>query len=93
MAWDPKRLEALFSLLPRSSAVALKLAREHDDNVAGQAWLHAGGRRRIRHAVEVRADHARQGAFVGQRQRGVELGGGPADELLRLRSSDQKGEI
>ncbi|WP_422098413.1 DUF72 domain-containing protein [Variovorax sp.] len=74
MAWDPERFEAFFSLLPRSSAAALKLAREHDDNVAGQAWLHTGGRRRIRHAVEVRDDSFVDPAFIAQlRRHGIAL--------------------
>lgn len=74
MAWEPERFEAFFSLLPATTAAALKLAREHDDNVAGRTWLHGGGRRRLRHAVEVRDPSFVDPAFIAQlRRHGIAL--------------------
>jgi uncharacterized protein YecE (DUF72 family) len=53
--FDAERLASFFALLPRDSEAAARLAKRHDDRVAGRSWTEAGGRRRrLRHAIEVR---------------------------------------
>jgi uncharacterized protein YecE (DUF72 family) len=52
--FDPERLAEFFALLPRDATAAARLARRHDHRVAGRSWTRAIGRRRIRHAIEVR---------------------------------------
>ncbi len=42
---------------------------------------------------DVGADHARQRAFIGERQRAVIQGLGLRDQFFRLRSAAQKREI
>jgi uncharacterized protein YecE (DUF72 family) len=52
--FDPERLTTFFALLPRNTEDAARLARKHDPRVEGRAWMHTTGRRRLRHALEVR---------------------------------------
>lgn len=54
--FDPEKLEAFFSILPRDTAEAALLARRHDARVTGRSYLAAGPKRRLRHAIEVRHD-------------------------------------
>jgi uncharacterized protein YecE (DUF72 family) len=54
MRYDPERLDAFFSLLPRDARSVRALAREHDARVAGRSLLEPARGLRIRHAVEVR---------------------------------------
>jgi uncharacterized protein YecE (DUF72 family) len=54
MRYDPERLDAFFSLLPRDARSVGALARRHDERVAGRSVLKAVRGLRIRHAVEVR---------------------------------------
>jgi uncharacterized protein YecE (DUF72 family) len=58
--FDPKQLEAFFSLLPRTTTEALALARKHDARLDDRDWLEAQPDRPIRHALE-----ARHPDFVG----------------------------
>ena len=52
MRFDPDRLDAFLSLLPRDTAAARTLARRHDRRVEGRAWLPIDRPRPLRHAVE-----------------------------------------
>ena len=54
LAWNPERFDAFFSMLPKDTAAALALAREHDERLSGRAWLEIDRRRPLRHAVEIR---------------------------------------
>jgi uncharacterized protein YecE (DUF72 family) len=52
--FDPEKLDAFFRLLPRTTGEAAELAGRHDRRLAGRAWVHARGRRKVRHAIEIR---------------------------------------
>lgn len=54
LRFDPERLSGFFAILPRSTAEAAELARHHDDKLTFEPYLHTGGDRPIRHALEVR---------------------------------------
>jgi uncharacterized protein YecE (DUF72 family) len=54
MRYDAERFETFLELLPRNTADAARLARGHDQRVAGRASFHTEADRTIRHAVEVR---------------------------------------
>jgi uncharacterized protein YecE (DUF72 family) len=54
LAYAPERLDAFFTLLPRSTAAALALARRRDARMRGRARLAIDADRPLRHAVEVR---------------------------------------
>jgi uncharacterized protein YecE (DUF72 family) len=51
---DVAQLERFLNLLPRTTKQAAKLARRHDERVAGRAYLRAAHDRELRHALEVR---------------------------------------
>jgi len=53
LPYQRERLEEFFRLLPRDSAAALALARQHDDKVK-QPWFENGPAGPLRHALEVR---------------------------------------
>jgi uncharacterized protein YecE (DUF72 family) len=53
-AFDPERVAAFLSLLPRDTAAAATLAQRHDHRVAGRALTETDRRRPLRHAIEVR---------------------------------------
>jgi uncharacterized protein YecE (DUF72 family) len=53
-AYDHERFDAFFSLLPKDTSAALKLAREHDGRLAERSWLKAQTNQPLRHAVEIR---------------------------------------
>lgn len=53
--YDPEQLADFFALLPRSTAAALELAREHDDKVTDRTWLEPVTDRAIEHVLEVRS--------------------------------------
>jgi uncharacterized protein YecE (DUF72 family) len=50
----PEDIEQFCRLLPRTATEAARLARRHDERVAGRAYLHAARGVRLRHALEVR---------------------------------------
>jgi uncharacterized protein YecE (DUF72 family) len=54
LRYDRAVLEAFLELLPRDTHAAAKLARGHDERVAGRVYLEAGEKRPLRHALEVR---------------------------------------
>jgi uncharacterized protein YecE (DUF72 family) len=62
--FDPDRLEPFLASLPRDTEAAAQLAAQHDYRLAGRAWLCAGGRRRLRHAIEIRHSSFLNPAFV-----------------------------
>ncbi len=53
LPYDSQRLATFFKLLPRDTAEAAKLARKHDAFLSN-AWTKPGGKRSLRHALEVR---------------------------------------
>ena len=59
-----EKLAPFFSLLPRDTQSAAKLARRHDHRIAGRACLKGGANRPLRHAVEIRHDSFRCREFV-----------------------------
>ena len=55
LAFDASRVASFLALLPRDTASARELAREHDHRVDKTGtWLNKGPSRPLRHAVEVR---------------------------------------
>jgi len=64
MAFDPGRFESFFKLLPQDTREASALARRHDERLAGRAWTNTDARRPVRHAVEIRHESFRAGAFI-----------------------------
>jgi len=54
MRFDADRFEAFFRLLPQDLKAASKLAKGHDERLAGRAWLEVDENRPLRHAVEIR---------------------------------------
>jgi len=53
-AFDEKRFETFFQLLPRDTRAAAKLARRHDAHVAGRALTRIDRNRPLHHVLEVR---------------------------------------
>ena len=51
---DEQRIEHFLSLLPRTTKEAARLARRHDERVAGRSYLRVVKERKLRHALEVR---------------------------------------
>ena len=64
LGFDAGRMDAFLSLLPRDTAGALELAREHDARLDGRTWLEADVVRPLRHAFEVRHDSFVDPAFI-----------------------------
>lgn len=54
MPFDEDKLARFLGLLPRTTEEAAKLARGHDERVAGRTFLSVSRKRRLRHALEVR---------------------------------------
>lgn len=63
-AFDRDRLDAFFTLLPRTTSAAAALARRHDARMLGRIWLDALSERPIRYALEIRHDSFRDPRFV-----------------------------
>jgi uncharacterized protein YecE (DUF72 family) len=53
---DLSRLDAFFSLLPRTHKQAAELARRHDARIEGRCWFDVQKDRPLRHAMEIRND-------------------------------------
>jgi uncharacterized protein YecE (DUF72 family) len=53
LKYNAATLEPFLAALPKDTAAAARLARQHDNKVK-QIWLEAGPRRPMRHALEVR---------------------------------------
>jgi uncharacterized protein YecE (DUF72 family) len=69
LAFDATRFEAFFNLLPRTTAQAADLARQHDDRLKSGAFTELalsdqGRSRTIRHAVEIRHESFRSPEFI-----------------------------
>jgi uncharacterized protein YecE (DUF72 family) len=54
--WEPDRLDAFFSILPRSHKEAARLAKRHDQRLDGRSWFAVREDRPLRHAIEIRND-------------------------------------
>jgi uncharacterized protein YecE (DUF72 family) len=54
LGFNPERIDAFLSLLPRDARAASRLARRHDERVEGRAQTAFGANRPLRHALEVR---------------------------------------
>ena len=63
-AFDEAKLRAFFELLPRSTKQAARLARRHDQRLAGRSETQASTDQPIRHALEVRHPSFMQPAFI-----------------------------
>ena len=62
--FDAEVLDAFLMQLPRTTAAALALARQHDERLDGRAWLEEVEDRPIRHALEPRAESFRAAGDV-----------------------------
>ncbi|HEY1957316.1 MAG TPA: DUF72 domain-containing protein [Polyangiaceae bacterium] len=54
LAFDESRIAAFLELLPKTTRDALKLARQHDERIAGRDYLQTAKNRPLRYAVEAR---------------------------------------
>jgi uncharacterized protein YecE (DUF72 family) len=52
--WNEKRFHEFFELLPKGTAEAAVLAREHNEKLKSQAFTEIDARRPLRYAVEIR---------------------------------------
>ena len=64
MRFNEERFEAFFRLLPHDMKAAAKLASQHDERLAGRAWIEAEGNGAVRHAVEIRHESFCTPAFI-----------------------------
>lgn len=72
--YDEERFDKFFSLLPRDTAQALKLARGRDARMHGRARLAIDRQRPLRHAIEVRHESFATESFVALlRRHGIAL--------------------
>ncbi|HWE76670.1 MAG TPA: DUF72 domain-containing protein [Stellaceae bacterium] len=72
--FDRERIEPFLALLPDDSEAALKLARRHDQRIAGRTWLKIDKKRKLRHAMEIRHESFVTPEFVALlRKYGVAL--------------------
>jgi uncharacterized protein YecE (DUF72 family) len=54
MRFDPVKLAHFLALLPRDTLAAARLAKQHDARLHDRAFTESGGRRTLRHCLEVR---------------------------------------
>jgi uncharacterized protein YecE (DUF72 family) len=54
LSWNKKRLEEFLELLPRETDSAVKLAKQHNDNLKARAWMRIDVSRPLHYALEVR---------------------------------------
>lgn len=74
LRYDEDRFEEFFTLLPRDTRTALRLARQHDHRLRGRSWLRIEANRLLRHAVEIRHESFRAAGFIRQlRRHGIGL--------------------
>lgn len=72
--FDPERIERFFRLLPRDTAAAQELARQHEPRMKDRVRFEIDENRPLRHAMEIRHDSFFDDAFVALlRQYGVAL--------------------
>lgn len=62
--FDPDLLKTFFAMLPQDTDAALALARRRERRMSGRAWLKTDGKRRLRHAIEIRHESFRTPAFI-----------------------------
>jgi uncharacterized protein YecE (DUF72 family) len=62
--FDADRLAPFLTALPRTQADAARLARSHDERLAGRAWTEIDGDRPLRHAIEIRHESFRSREFI-----------------------------
>lgn len=62
--FDPARIASFLKILPRDTAAAAALGRQHDNKLRGPAWLDLEIRRPMRHAIEIRHESFRSQAFI-----------------------------
>jgi uncharacterized protein YecE (DUF72 family) len=63
LGFDPERLAAFFTQLPRSTGEAAWLARRHDERLKDRSFTSALTDRPLRHALEIRHKSFRTSAF------------------------------
>jgi uncharacterized protein YecE (DUF72 family) len=61
---DLPRLDAFFSLLPRTHKQAARLARRHDERLEGRNWFRVQQDRPLQHAIEIRNESFVSEAFI-----------------------------
>ncbi|MGE5539048.1 MAG: DUF72 domain-containing protein [Gemmatimonas sp.] len=72
--FDPARLDAFFTLLPKDAATAAALARRHADRPHSRPIVRAADNRPLRHAMEIRNESFRDPAFIALlRKHGIAL--------------------
>lgn len=64
LRYDAPRFEAFFAMLPHDTEHAARLARTHDERIAGDDGIPAGAARALRHAIEIRHESFRDPAFI-----------------------------
>ena len=64
LAYNADRLANFFDLLPRDTAAAAELARQHDDRLKGRSHVETDAKRPIRYALEVRHESFKTPEFV-----------------------------
>jgi uncharacterized protein YecE (DUF72 family) len=64
LRFDPGRIEAFLTLLPRTTGAAAELAAHHDERLDGRAYAETDADRPLRHALEVRHPSFCTPAFV-----------------------------
>jgi len=62
--YDREKLTKFCELLPRDTEAALKLARRRDSRMTGRSKLAIEGRRRLRHAMEIRHESFCDTSFI-----------------------------
>jgi uncharacterized protein YecE (DUF72 family) len=62
--FDPKRMEAFFTMLPQSHKAAARLGRRHDQRLEGRTWLQIEKDAKLHHAVEIRNESFVDEKFV-----------------------------
>ncbi len=64
LGFDPSRLTEFFTMLPRTTFAAARLARRHEERLADRALTRADADRPLRYALEVRHGSYRTPEFV-----------------------------
>ncbi|MFP5392558.1 MAG: DUF72 domain-containing protein [Gammaproteobacteria bacterium] len=64
MTFDPERMEHFLSILPHDTEAAAEMARHHEPRMEGRTALDPGGKRKLRHAVEIRHESFIDPRFV-----------------------------
>ena len=64
LRYDASRFEAFFAMLPHDTGQAARLARAHDERVAGDDGIPDGFSRPLRHAIEIRHESFRDPTFI-----------------------------